>query len=266
MTAGAGFLLASARNINLLLLVETLAGMALVIASACVFNNYTDREIDKKMARTKKRALVSGTVSYKSALIYASSLGLVGFIGLSIFTSKLVVLLGLIGFADYLVFYAISKRLTVHGTVIGSISGAIPIMAGYCSARGQIDSGAVILFLIMVFWQMPHFYSIATFRLKDYRLAKVPVLPLKKGTTATKIYILVYVFLFVVVATALSATGYAGVIYLIGMLSLGLNWLRLGWLGLGRSDDTIWAREMFGYSLIVLTGFSILIALEAYIP
>ena len=234
MTAGAGFLLASARNIYFWLLVATLSGIALVIASACVFNNYTDRSIDRNMDRTKKRALVSGKISTTAALIYGSVLGIVGFIWLYLFTNNLVVLLGLIAFVDYLVFYAISKRLSVHGTIVGSISGAMPIIAGYCSARGHFDSGAFILFLILVFWQMPHFYSIAMFRIKDYGAAKLPVLPVKKGVKVAKIYILGYVLIFMLACVSLSIYGYSGAIYLICMTILSLNWLKLAWQGFAR--------------------------------
>src|SRR3954469_14907395 len=107
MTAVAGFLLGARGHVHFWLLLATVLGTSLVIASGCVFNNYIDRGIDKKMARTKKRALASGAISGRSALLYATVLGLLGFAVLMLYVNKLVVLIGVIGFVDYVVLYGI---------------------------------------------------------------------------------------------------------------------------------------------------------------
>jgi protoheme IX farnesyltransferase len=178
LTAAGGFLLASKWHIDFKLFAATIIGTCLVIASACVINNYIDRGIDKKMKRTKGRATVTGKVSGRWAIAYGVVLGILGFSMLILFTSALVALIGLVAYVDYIALYGVSKRVSVHGTLVGSIAGASPPVAGYCAVTGHFDGGALIIFLIMVCWQMVHFYAIAIRRSSDYKAAGIPVLPL----------------------------------------------------------------------------------------
>ncbi|MDB5181323.1 MAG: protoheme farnesyltransferase, partial [Candidatus Saccharibacteria bacterium] len=181
LTAIGGFLFGAQGDINPYLLVAMSVGTSMIIASACVFNNYIDRDIDAYMARTKKRALVSKQISPTKALIFGGALGLIGVIVLYCFTNIPTLALGIIGFVSYVFLYTFSKRRTVYSTLIGSISGSTPIAAGYTAATGQFDSAALILFLIMAIWQLPHFYAIGIFRRDDYAAAGVPILSVVKG-------------------------------------------------------------------------------------
>lgn len=266
ITAAAGFLLASKGHVNLPLLVATLVGTSLVIGSACVFNNVIDRNIDRVMARTKKRALAMGVVNPRAALIYAVILGLVGFAILTAYTNRLVVLVGLAAMIDYVIAYGYWKRKSVYGTLVGSLSGAAPIVAGYLAVTERIDAGAIILFLIMVVWQMPHFYAIALRRLSDYAAAGMPVLPAIKGARRTKIQIIIYVAAFILAVSATTIFGYTGYIYLVVMVAAGLVWLVVGTRGLKAEDDTEWARRMFVISLVVVMLFSVMLPLGGLIP
>lgn len=266
IAAAGGFLLASNGHINFGLFLATLAGLSLVIASACVTNNYIDRDIDAKMARTKNRALASGAVSVRNSLIYAAGLGLAGALTLALFTNILTATLALFGWFAYVVLYGIGKRRTVHGTVIGSISGAVPPVVGYCAVTNRLDAGALLLFLVLVCWQMPHFYAIAMYRLKDYAAASIPVLPLKKGSHATKVQMLVYILAFIVATSLLTVLGYTGYTHLAVMILLGLAWLRLSLQGFKAASDEQWARKLFGFSLIVLLVFSAIISVDAWLP
>lgn len=266
LAAAAGFLLAAQGNIDLWLLLAALAGTALVIGSACVFNNYIDRHIDTKMTRTKKRALVEGRISVESALLYGTVLGLAGFTVLALYTNWLTVLLGAVAFFFYVVIYGVSKRRTVHGTLVGSIPGALPPVAGYTAVTGSLDGAALALFLVLVFWQMPHFYSIAIYRMKEYKAAGLPVLPVKKGVAATKPQILLYIIGFIIVSLSLTVFGYTEYVYAVVMAMVGLGWLRLAMQDFKATDNTKWARKMFGYSLLVLLTFCIMISLEAWLP
>lgn len=252
LSTGAGFFVASQQHIHILLLAETLAGIALVIGSACVFNNYIDRDIDKAMARTKRRALASGRVSARNAMAYATVLGVTGFLILGVFTNLLTVAVGLFGFVDYVVLYGIAKRRSVHGTLVGSLSGSAPIVAGYTAATGRLDGGALLLFLILTFWQMPHFYAIALRRLADYKAANIPVLPAVKGPRAAKFQIVLYVAAFALAAGLLFAYGYTGYVYLVCLGLYAAGWLALGLRGFKASDDKQWATRMFLYSLVML--------------
>ncbi|HSX58319.1 MAG TPA: heme o synthase [Candidatus Saccharimonadales bacterium] len=266
LTAAAGFFLASRGQINFSLFIYTMLGIALVIGSACVFNNVIDREIDSKMKRTKIRSLVVGKISVRSALIYASFLGLAGFGLLAWKVNYLTVLLGLIAFVDYIVFYGITKRQSVHGTLVGSISGAMPIVAGYCAVTNQVDAAAILLFLILVFWQMPHFYAIAIYRLKDYQEAKIPVLPLVSGIPATKVQMVVYTAAFVLATLSLTFLGYTNYIYFVVMGVLGLVWLWRALEGFRTKNDERWARKFFLYSLVLILGFSVVLSVGSLLP
>lgn len=266
ITATAGFLLASKGDINYRLIIALLTGVTLVIASGCVFNNYIDREIDAKMSRTKSRALVIGLVSSRSAIIYATVLGLLGFVVLILFTNLLTVIIGFIGLFFYVIVYGIVKRRSVHGTVVGSISGAVPPVAGYCAVTNHFDGGALILFLILAFWQMPHFYAIAMFRAKDYANAKLPVLPIKKSMLAAKQQIVLYVVAFIWAVMAMNLYGYVGATYFLVMAVVGVYWLWLALKGLKTAENERWARNMFHGSLIVLMIFSIMISINNLVP
>lgn len=267
LTVVAGFLLASRGDVSIGLLAAVLTGSTLIIASACVINNYLDQDIDSLMERTKKRPIVAGSVDGRNAVIFGSILGVLGLSILSLYTNWLVVAVGLIGFVDYVLFYgALSKRRSMHGTLVGSISGAIPILAGYVGASGRIDAGAIIVFLILFFWQMPEFYSIAIYRRKEYKKASVPVITVVKSVAYTKRHIFAYTLAFSVSALSLTVFGYAGTTYFIVMGLLCARWLWLGYQGFKAKNNDTWARQMFKFSLIVLLAFCGLISIDNLLP
>ncbi len=251
----AGFFLASKGVVNLPLLCLIFIGSFLVMASGCVFNNILDQSIDKKMERTKKRVLVTGLISGRAAALYATVLGIFGFLILTIFTNPLTVAIGFLGIISYVILYGIAKRRSVHGTLIGAFSGAIPPVAGYTAVSGRLDGGALLLFLILLLWQMPHFYAIAVYRLKDYVTAGIPVLPSRKGIQTAKIHIVLYIGAFLLAALSFGALGYTGKGYLYTMSLLGILWLGFGVQGFRVEDARRWSRKMFFLSLVVLLGF-----------
>lgn len=266
MFAAAGYLLASKGHINFWRLIAMLAGLGLVIGSACVFNNIIDRGIDSRMARTKKRALAAKTILVRSALIYGTILGAAGF-GLTIvYTNWLTTIIEAVAFVIYVGVYALAKRKTVEGTIIGSVAGSAPPVSGYCAVTNHLDSGALLLFLILTFWQMPHFYAIATYRLKDYAAAGLPVLTVKRGIKPAKYQIVVYILGFIIACVLLSGLGYTGYTYLVVMVALGLAWLRLALKGFAAEDDDKWSKQVFLFSLLITVCFSLLLALNAWLP
>ena len=246
---------------SLWLFLATVVGISLVIGSGCVFNNYLDHDIDKKMARTKERALVTGTISNRNALIYADVLGIIGFALLLMFVNILTAVIALFGFIMYVVVYGIAKRGSEWGAVVGSFSGAVPIVVGYTAVTNHLDGAALILFLILVFWQMPHFYAIAMYRLDEYKAAGIPVLPAQKGMKVAKVHILWYVVAYLIAVTALTAFGYTSYVYLIFVLLFGVRWLMLAVQGFSTDDDAKWARKIFFYSLVTLLAFCVTLAL-----
>lgn len=193
-------------------------------------------------------------------------LGLGGILILGIWVNLLVVVLCLGALLAYVVFYGWAKRHSVHGTLVGSLPGAIPPAAGYVAVTGQIDKAAIIIFLILVFWQMPHFYAIAMYRYKDYKQAGLPVLSVRYGMAASRLQILIYIGAFTLAATSLTFFGYTGYIYLTAAVLLGAYWFWQGMFRLRAQSDNIWGRKMFVTSLIVNLGISLSIALGALLP
>lgn len=266
MTAVAGFLLASRWHIDSLLFAATVAGTCLVIASACVINNYIDRGIDQRMARTKWRDAAMKKLGASGMILYGAALGIIGFGLLVVFTNWLVVLIGFVAYVDYVVLYGVSKRMSVHGTLVGSVAGASPPVAGYCAVTGQFDGGALIIFLIMVCWQMVHFYAIAIRRSSDYKAAGIPVLPLVKGVRATKVQMISYTAAFIAAVIALTAFGYTGYVFAVIMTGFGGLWLYKGLASFQIKDNIKWASGMFGYSLVVLLVFSVALSTGSILP
>jgi heme o synthase len=266
LTAIAGFLLGSDGKIDFVRLLATLTGTALVIASACVINNYIDRDIDAKMKRTKKRALVSGTITGAQALTFAGLLGVIGLIVLATQTNMLTLWIGVIGFVDYVVLYTWSKRHTMFATLIGSISGATSITAGYTAATNTFDIGALLLFMILVLWQMPHFYAISLFRQDDYAAARIPVLPIVKGVLHTKIQILLYIAAFAATVVALTIFGVTGYTFVAVMGLLTGMWLWRGLQGFEADDHVSWGRKMFLFSLVIIMALSALLSIDTWLP
>lgn len=269
LTAISGFLMACGyfKTFDLVLFVSTVVGMTLVIASACVLNNVLDQDIDKLMERTKSRGVPSGRVASKPATIFSAVLGISGIAILALWVNWLVVGIGVAGFVIYVWLYgAFSKRRSIHGTAVGSVSGATPILAGYVAVSGEIDVAAVLLFLMLFFWQFPEFYSIAIYRKKEYSAAKVPVMTVVKGVKNTKIQIFIYTIAFVVSSLLLSVLGHTGWVYFVVMAALGIYWINLGAEGLKTKKSEAWARKMFHFSLIVLMALSVMLPLGVLLP
>lgn len=258
----AGFFLASRGQLDPLLLAATTLGTALIIGSACVYNNVIDRDIDAKMDRTKKRALVDGTVSVRAALLYASILGVLGTITLVLFANVLATSVALFGLFAYVFLYSLwAKRGTHYSTLVGSISGATPPVIGYTAVSGQLDITALLLFLILTAWQMPHFYAIAIHRADEYAAAGIPTVPHSFGIRRTKMAIVLYIMAFAFLLMFLESAASIGTLFRIIMILASVSWLFIALRGFQAADDKVWAKRLFSFSLIVLTTFSLTIVI-----
>lgn len=263
----AGYLLAaSLYGFDAWLMLAVFMGTSLVIGSACVFNNILDRAMDQRMQRTQDRALVRGTISVSAAALYGAAVGLGGFTILWWGVNPLVTLLGLISLVWYVVIYGYAKRTTSWSTLIGSVCGAMPPVAGYTAVTGSIDLAAVILFAILTVWQMPHFYALAIRRKDEYAAVNWPVLPVVRGIADTKRRMIAYMVLFCLTVPWLSIAGYTGMVYLIGSVALAVYWLTVALRTWHEPNDHIWAGRIFGVSLIVLPLQSALIAVGHILP
>lgn len=260
ITALCGLGLAGAREFALI--AWTLLGLTLVMGAGCVFNNCIDRLADQKMNRTKTRPTATGELSTINALVYGSCLTLAGLWILAHFANILTATVALIGFIDYVLIYSFLKYRSTLATAVGSIAGATPPVVGYVAVTGSFDLGAMLLFIFLALWQMPHFYAIAMMRMKEYEKAAIPVLPLVKGALATKIHIILYIIAFMGACALITYFGFVGNISLLAALLLGGIWLYMAFQGLSVKSDPLWARNMFLYSLVVITALCSLIGLR----
>jgi heme o synthase len=267
ITAAAGFFLASKGRVDGVALPSTLIGISLVVASGCVFNNCVDRKIDRKMIRTRNRALAQGLISPKIAVSYATILGIAGMALLCAATNLLAFVIVLAGLVIYVGVYSLyMKRNSVYGALIGSLAGATPPLAGYCAVTGHFDMGAVILFSIFSLWQMPHCYAIAVFRLDDYAAAALPVLPVKRGTTAAKKHIVGYILAFMAATLMLTFGGYTGYSTFAVATVLCLSWLYMAWWGVKASDERLWAKRLFVFSILTIFILSVMMSIDFTAP
>ena len=262
MTTAAGFLFTSHWHGRWGLMAWTLLGTTLIVMSACAANNCTDRGIDAQMPRTRKRATVTGAVPVRNLAILGAIFGTVGFIVLLRYVNVLTSVLGAIAYIDYVVLYAWSKRRTPWSTLIGTISGAIPLMAGYTAATGQLNATALLLGSVMVAWQMVHFYAIAIFRRDDYAAANLPVWAVRYGTRNTQAWMLGYTVLYLASIIGLWLAGSTGWLFAAIIVPLGIYWLYLGAKGFGSVRRDKWARGMFAFSLITLLILSATITIS----
>lgn len=269
ITVVAGYLFAATNNIDLQKIASVTVGMTLVIASACVINNYLDSDIDRRMERTKKRPSVTGSVPAHRIMWFGISLFAFGFFILGVFTNFLTVVAAIIGYVTYVWLYgALSKRRSVHGTIVGSVSGAMPIVAGYFAGHEAFDIGAIMLFSILFFWQFPEFYSIAIYRRHEYKAARVPVMTVVKGVPYTIKRIAVTTVAYVVATLSVNAAGLAGWTYGIVMGATGAYWIVLALRGLKTSQDEYdqWARTMFRFSMVTILVLCVMLSVGRLLP
>ncbi len=205
-TATGGYLIGHPFNnpFNTYHLIVTLIGLYLLSSGSFALNQYQEREIDKKMPRTQGRPLPSGRLEPVQALVFAIVMLSFGLF-LSFLISVEVGLLGLSTVVLYNYFYThLWKRSSPFAAVPGAIPGAMPFVIGYTAASGVVfDSINIYFFLVMFFWQMPHFWALALRYQEDYKKGGIPVLPAERGQRVTEYYVGLYTFAYI--ALALSA-------------------------------------------------------------
>lgn len=266
ITTVAGYLFAANGYIDWTVFLTLTIGTWGVIASACVINNYLDQDIDAVMTRTKQRPLLTGEVTPLQALVLGAVLGIGGTALLSIFTNYWVAGVGVFGWIVYVWLYgALGKRKSVHGTLVGAVSGAVPILAGWLAVYPGIDIVGTLLFLVIFFWQMPEFYAISVFRRDEYAKAGVPVSAVVRGVPATIRQIFVYTILTVSSALALMVTPMTSRTMLVVLFIVSARWLYIVYEGLSTKDPAAWAKKEFHFALIFLMAFCIILAANPYL-
>ena len=265
LTVVVGMYLAVPGWVPLLLLIPSLLGIALCAGSAAAVNHLVDKRIDQLMARTKKRPIAGGRVSVKQALWFA---GVMGVSGLSVLVycvntlTAVLTFITLIGYAGIYTGYL--KRATPQNIVIGGLAGAAPPLLGWTAVTNQLDPQALLLVLIIFTWTPPHFWALAIYRFEDYQHAEIPMLPVTHGIRFTKLSVLLYTILLIVVSVLPFAVGMSGWVYLIGALALGARFLY--WtIVLMRSDKLVVAMRTFRFSIIYLMLLFVLLLIDHYV-
>lgn len=252
VTALAGALLAAPGSVPVEILVHVLLGTGLVGAGAGALNQFTEREYDGLMRRTEHRPLPSGRLHPWEALLFGMVASCLGIIDLAVFTNFLASFLSGVTLVTYVFLYTPLKRITPWSTVIGGIPGALPPMIGWAAVTNDIAFGAVILFTILFFWQMPHFFSLAWMYRKDYARAGYKMLTVVDSSgTSTSVHIVTYSALLLVASLLPGMCGYSGPLYVGVALLLGIGFIGTGiQLWISRSNEA--ARRVFFSSLIYL--------------
>ena len=267
ITTIAGYLFAANGIIDWVVFVALTIGTWAVIASACVINNYLDQDIDAVMTRTKKRPLLTGEVTSRQAVILGSTLGVLGTLILLMHTNMWVAGVGVAGWIVYVWFYgALGKRKSVHGTLVGAISGAAPVWAGWLAVHPGLDTVGVLLFLVIFFWQMPEFYAISIFRKDEYAKAGVPVSGVIRGVSVTIRHIFVFVILTIAATLALVVSPLTSVSMLLVLGGVSVWWLYVAAQGFRIKDAKVWAKKEFHAALIFLVVFCVIISANPYLP
>jgi protoheme IX farnesyltransferase len=216
-------------GLNLWSLLHTVLGTGLIASGTAALNQWSEREADFKMRRTKDRPIPSGRLDATRALWFAIALSIAGFIDLWLGCNPLAALLGAATLFSYLFLYTPLKQRSPLSTTVGAFPGAMPPMIGFAAASGSITAEAWVLFAILFLWQFPHFYSIAWMYRDDYARAGIRMLPVvKPDGRRTAAEIVIYGLALIPVSLVPTMLGMSGRIYLFGALAAGLFFLYSG--------------------------------------
>jgi len=252
LTSLIGMLLATDQAVPMAVLIFGNLGIALCSGSAAAVNHIVDRHVDDKMARTLNRPLAQGRLKTEYAVIFALITGIIGMAILLVFTNVLTAWLTLASLVGYAFIYTMFlKHATPQNIVIGGLAGAAPPLLGWTAVTGEIHHNALLLVLIIFAWTPPHFWALAVHRKDEYAKAKIPMLPVTHGEYYTKINILLYTLLLIVVTTIPYLTGMFGWLYLVSSLLLGLGFLYWAVVML-RSKGGNSGMKTFQYSIVYL--------------
>ena len=259
ITAIIGMLLASKSLPSLYLVIISMIGIGLCASSAATINQIIDRNIDANMARTSNRPLPQGEITTFNASLFAFALMIVGTAILVSQVNTLTAVLTVASLIGYAFIYTVFlKRATPQNIVIGGLAGAAPPLLGWTSVTNSIDPNALLLVLIIFVWTPPHFWALAIYRKEDYARESIPMLPVTHGVRFTKLQIILYTVLLVLVSLLPYIVLMSGNIYLFSALGLGLFYLYSS-IKMYLTDDEEYPMTSFKYSIYYI--FLIFLAL-----
>ncbi len=241
-------------------------GIGMAAAAAAAINHVVDRHADARMARTSNRPVASGAMTGRNCLVFSLVLGALAMWILVEFVNPLTAALTFASLIGYAVIYTLYlKRATPQNIVIGGAAGAAPPVLGWTAVTGTVDPNALLLFLIIFVWTPPHFWALAIHRRSEYAKVDIPMLPVTHGVQFTRLQVLLYTILLVVVTVMPFVTHMSGLLYLVGALGLGAGFLYHAW-ALMRDDSGGQAMKTFGYSIIYLMALFASLLVDHYVP
>ena len=240
-------------------------GIALVAGAAAAINCLVEQKIDAVMQRTRGRPLPRGQVTSRGTLVFAGIVGGTGMLLLYAFVNPLTMWLTFATFLGYAVIYTvILKPATPQNIVIGGASGAMPPVLGWAAVTNQVAPEALLLFLIIFAWTPPHFWALALYRTQDYAKAGLPMLPVTHGAAYTRLQIVLYTVVLVLVTMMPFVIRMSGLIYLTAALVLGGVFLSYA-IRLYRNYSDSLARATFRYSILYLTALFSALLVDHYL-
>jgi len=239
-------------SVNVVSLLHTIFGTALMASGTAALNQWYEREADRRMKRTARRPLPAGRITAGRALAFGVVLSLIGFAELALGVNLLCGSVGLFTLISYLFLYTPMKQRTWWSTTVGAIPGAMPPMIGYAAAAGSITRESLVLFAILFLWQFPHFYSIAWMYKEDYARAGIRMLPVvEPDGRSTARQIVLYGMALIPVSLVPAVLGMSGPVYAIGALLLGL-WFLYSGVRVALDRTTLRARRVLVTSVFYL--------------
>lgn len=240
-------------------------GIGLAASSAAAINHLLDARADRIMARTRNRPLPMGDLNPRQVLTFALTLGVLSMVLLVAFVNLLTAVLTFASLIGYAIIYTgWLKRATPQNIVIGGAAGAAPPVLGWAAVTGEVHAYALILFLIVFVWTPPHFWALAIYRRDDYAAADVPMLPVTHGVEFTRLQILFYSIILVLVTLLPWLTGMSGLVYLAGSTVLNIGFMGYA-LAMMKPKTEQLAMQMFSYSVVYLMALFAFLLLDHYI-
>jgi protoheme IX farnesyltransferase len=247
-----GFVMGSGGGIELGLMIHTLFATALVAGGAASLNQWLEREADAKMQRTRNRPLPSGRMQAQEAVVFGTAVSLIGIIYLAVSVNALASLIAMVTLGAYLFIYTPLKRMTWLNTIIGAVPGAMPPLIGWAGASGGLSADGWVLFAIMFFWQMPHFFAIAWIYRDDYKAAGFPMLPVvdPEGASTGRLSVF-HAMALLPISLMPAVLGMAGPVYFLSALVLSCAYLLFA-VRFNRRKGRPDAWWLFGASIVYL--------------
>jgi protoheme IX farnesyltransferase len=240
-------------------------GIALAASSAAAVNHYIDRNADAQMARTEKRPLPKGELTTTNVITFALVLGVSSMLILIFFVNTLTAILTFLSLFGYAIVYTLYlKRATPQNIVIGGIFGATPPLLGWCAMTNEVHPYALLLALIVFVWTPPHFWALAIARREEYAKVNIPMLPVTHGPEFTRLQILLYTILLMIVTLLPYLTGMSGLIYLVSAVMLGLGFIYYAVLMMRKKDNKT-AMKTFVYSIVYITLLFAALLIDHYL-